>query len=266
MSQGWSLTLLGWILIWGLSGASAGVLALGHFGRLSLKQIRFGWLRTHWDFSWKYLASTLVTQVAILIGVGLIALFSSPAAVAAVRAVTLLTRPGFAVKNAVGQSVATDIARDDPRGRDLWQQIRRAIVITTSVAAVNTLALLALDDRIGTTLLGETWPLAAALVLPAGLQLAMETLSTGTRESILGHREVDIVLLIDSLGAVLWVVAAGVGAALGDAQGVLWGGVLAEATRAVVWWAAFLRRLPRWNAAEPAAVVPSRSAVSSAMT
>jgi hypothetical protein len=197
--------------------------------------------------------------------VGLIAGLSSPAAVAAVRAVTLLTRPGFTVKNAVGQSIATDVARDDPGGADLWAHVWRGIGITTLIAVVNTAVLMLLDDRSGSAVLGNTWPLAAALVLPAGLQLVMETLSTGTRESIIAHREIDVVLLIDSLGSVLWVLAAGIGAVVGDASGVVWAGVLAEALRAIVWWGVFLRRVPRWNADRPRAT-PSAHSVKPVVT
>jgi hypothetical protein len=93
----------------------------------------------------------------------------------------------------------------------------------------------------------------------------METLSTGTRESIIAHREIDVVLLIDSLGSVLWVLAAGIGAVVGDASGVVWAGVLAEALRAIVWWGVFLRRVPRWNADRPRAT-PSAHSVKPVVT
>jgi len=247
--SGRHLDLIGCILVWAGSGALSGLLVFTQYPALKLREVNLRWLRGHWDFSWKYLVSTFVTQGAVLVGAAMIAAISSAAAVAAVRAVTLLTRPGAAVKNAIGQSLVTDVAREDPRGSDLWRHVRRGIAITTLAAIVNTGALLLLDDRVGRLILGKTWPLAAVLVVPAGLQLLADALATGTRETIIARKEIGLVVWIDVGGSVLWVLASGIGAAVAGAPGVVWAGVVAETIRAALWWAFFLRRLPRWNAA-----------------
>jgi O-antigen/teichoic acid export membrane protein len=249
---GHDLSLLGCVAIWAGSGAAAGLLVLVHYPHLRPRHVNLGWLRGHWDFSWKYLVSTFATQGAVLIGAGLIAGITSAAAVAAVRSVTLLTRPGFAVKIAIGQSLATDIARDDPRNAELWRHVRRGIAVTALASALNVGALLMVNDDVGKLILGDTWPLAAVLVLPAGLQLFIDSLATGTRETIIARKEIGLVAVIEVAGSVMWVLAAGIGAALGGAKGVVWAGVVVEAVRAAVWWGFFLRRLPQWNAAKRA--------------
>lgn len=254
---GHDLNLVGCIVIWAGSGALAGFLVLVHHPQLRPRHVNLRWLRGHWDFSWKYLVSTFATQGAILVGAGLIAGITSAAAVAAVRSVTLLTRPGFAVKNAIGQSLATDIARDDPRHSELWRHVRRGIAVTALAAILNVGGLMALNDHVGRLILGDTWPLAAVLVLPAGLQLLMDAFATGTRETIIARKEIGLVAVIDVAGSVMWILAAGVGAAVGGARGVVWAGVVVEAIRALLWWGFFLRRLPTWNAAERVEFAPS---------
>ncbi len=231
------------ILAWAGSGAAAGAVVFLQGYAFRARSVNLSWLRRRWDFSWKYLLGAVSAQASVLAVVTVIAWFSTAAAVAAVRAVTLLTRPGYAVQVAVGQSMATDIARDRPGARALWAHVIRAVAITSFVAAGNVLLLFILPDPVGEAILGNVWPLAEPLLLPAGLQLLLAVLGSGTRDAMLGRREITLVTTIDVVASLVLVVAAGVGAVLADAEGVLWALVVAQVAMTLVWWGVFVARV-----------------------
>ena len=241
------------LLLWGGSGAIAGVLVFFQpYGFRPRKHLGLSWLRERWSFSWKYLVGATAAQLSVLASVSVITVVSNAAAVAAVRAVTLLVRPGYTVQVAVGQSVATDIARDEPRPGVVWKHVGRAVVLTGAVAVANIGVLLVLPDSLGRAVLGNTWPLAAPLLVPAGVQLLLSVVGTGTRDALLGLHRVTVVVLVDVVGAVILVGAAGVGALVADARGVLWALVAAQALMTLVWWVLFARTMERLDGPEAA--------------
>ena len=71
-------------------------------------------------------------------------------------------------------------------------------------------------------------------------------------------RQIQSVMVVDILGTVLSIVGLVVGAAIDDAQGAMWGGVVGQAITAAVWWVVLLRHLtdhdavPRAGHADPA--------------
>lgn len=230
------------LLLWGGSGGVAGLLVLGHGYGIRPGNISLTWLRRRWDFSWKYLLGAASAQLSVLGAVTVIVAFSTAATVAAVRAVTLLIRPGYTVQVAVGQSMTTDIARENPGPRGVWAHVLRAIAITSVVAVANVAFLLLMPDPVGRAILGNTWPLAEPLILPAGLQLLLAVLGSGTRDAMLGRRQITLVTVIDVAASLLLIAAAGIGAVVADARGVLWAMVIAQAALTVLWWVVFLTR------------------------
>ena len=128
----------------------------------------FAWLRERWDFSWRSMVSGLSASGTALATASLMTLFSSPIAVAAFRAATLLGAPSTAVQMAVGTSAAADIAREREDPRAVWRHVRRAILIATVVGVLNLVVLVFLPDVVGHAVLGEAWDIVEPLMLEIG--------------------------------------------------------------------------------------------------
>lgn len=241
-------TLAWFIAAWAGSGAVAGLLLLWQH---PAREVRVGlsWLRYTWPFSWRYLISYSSTQGAALgasSGVGAIA---GATALGGLQGALLLVRPFMTVQVAAIAASVGEISRSLGADQGLRRRVARISALTTGMALVNALVLLALPDRLGELVLGASWEAAEPLLLATGVQIVCLGAMTGTRAGLLGLRAIRKVMVIDIATTVMVLVASIAGAAIDGVTGALWAVALGQALLAVAWWIAFLTHT---RLAEPA--------------
>jgi len=231
-----SLTVL--VAVWAGSGALAALWVFVQYGAPTSGGV--AWLRERWAFSWRAMVSGLAASGTALATASLMSLLSSPIAVAAFRAATLIGAPSTAVQMAVSTSAAADIAReaDDPVA--VWRHVRRAIAIATVVGILNLVVLVFLPDVLGHALLGEAWDVVKPLMLAVGLKVLLMAAQSGLRASLIGRRLISVAMVTDIVSIVLVGVCMVVGAAMGGAEGALWAMAVGTGVSTFCWWAALL--------------------------
>lgn len=228
-------TLLVCIVAWAGTGALSGLLVLGQYGVPRPVDLTLAWLRSRWDFSWRSLATSVITEATTLAGFAVVSVISSAVAIAAVRAATLLTRPGSALLSGVAHASVAEMSRDRPTDRALRAGVRKAMLLSVLAAVANLAVLVALPDAVGRAVLGRTWEVAEPLLLAAGLQLVMIAARNGVRAALLSRREITLIMAADVTGGVLLIVLSVIGAVIADAQGIIWAGVIGQALISAGW-------------------------------
>jgi O-antigen/teichoic acid export membrane protein len=136
----------------------------------------------------------------------------------------------------------------------------RIVVASVSVAGagavmLGTLLLAAMPESLGSELLGDTWPNARRLILPAGLAIAGNMFIVGP---LLGLRALGAAtssLTARLICSVLTVVSSlGVLAAGGSLGAVVWSIGISVWLGALIWWFVFLRVHERAENAPPPAI------------
>ena len=224
------------VAVWAVSGACAGLVVLVQYGLPAGSGMR--WVRERWDFSWRSMVSGLTASATVLVTSSLMALFSSPLAVAAFRSATLLASPSTAVQLAVSTSAATDIARerDDPAA--VARHMRRAIVIAAAIAVANLVVLVFLPDVIGRLLLGAAWQVVEPFMLAVSLRIVLMSAQAGIRASLIGRHRIQLAMVTDIVSIVLVGLTMVIGAAVGDVAGALWGMAAGTGVSTLCWYVA----------------------------
>lgn len=253
-------TLMWLVAAWAGSGAISGAWVFVQHGIPRGRELSLDWLRERWHFSWRSLVASSSSAAVALVGSSLMAIVSGPVAVAAVRAALLLERPSTTVQTAVATSAATDIARERADNAGLLRHQRRTMTASIAVAVVNMAVLLLIPDAVGKLVIGQVWEIVEPLLLVVGFHVAALAAQSGVRAALMGRRQIQSVMVVDILGTVLSIIGLVVGAALADAEGAMWGGVVGQSITAVVWWTVLLRHLaqhepePRSEPADPAVI------------
>jgi O-antigen/teichoic acid export membrane protein len=249
-------TLVGFIAAWGGSGAAAGLLLFTQY-RAREVRLNLSWLRHTWGFSWRYVISYMSTQGAALgtsSGVGAIA---GARALGGVQGALLLVRPFMTFQVAAIAASIGEITRSLAKPQQLRLHVARITVLTTGIALLNALVMLILPDRLGEVVLGASWHAAQPLLLPAGVQIVLMGLITGSRAGLLGTRAIRKVVVIDSAGAVVLLIAAISGASINGAKGALWAACVGLGLQTVAWWVTFLRHASDAMPPAPAPAAPA---------
>lgn len=255
LSESPSLTLV--VGAWTGTGAVAALWVFLQYGIPTENWLT--WVRERWGFSWRSLVSSVAGSGTTLLTASLMTAVSSPVAVAAFRAATLLGAPSTTVQMAVGTSAATDIAREREDDHAVSQHVRRAILISTAVGVVNLAVLIFLPDVIGHALLGASWDMVKPLMLALGLKVLLMAAQSGIRASLIGRRLINPAVVTDIVSMVLVGVCMIIGAALGDAEGALWAMAVGTGVSTGCWWIALWwtrhRATVRRTASRPASLV-----------
>lgn len=233
-----SRSLWQFIAAWAASGAAAGLLVLWqHRGtriRLSLS-----WLAETWSFSWRYLISYTSTQGSGLAAAILLAAISGARALGGVQGALLLQRPFMTFQVAAVASGVGEISRAAADRLQVRRMVGKITLLTTGVALLNGIVLLALPDQLGEAVLGATWQEAKHLLLPTAAQILLIGLMIGFRTGLLGMRAVHKAVVIDVSTTVLILVLTVSGAIIDGAEGAMWGVAISHAAGATIWWAVF---------------------------
>jgi O-antigen/teichoic acid export membrane protein len=252
-------TLMWLVAAWAGSGAVSGAWVFAQHGIPRARELSLDWLRHRWHFSWRSLVASSSSAAVALVGSSLMAIVSGPVAVAAVRAALLLERPSTTVQTAVATSAATDIARERSDNAGLLRHQRRTMVASIAVAVINMAILLVIPDSVGKLLLGRVWDIVQPLLLVVGFHVVAIAAQSGVRAALMGRRQIQSVMIVDITGTVLSIVGLVIGAALADAEGAMWGGVIGQTITAAIWWVVLVRHLAQHEPAPQAA--PADTAV-----
>ena len=236
-------TLMWLVAAWAGTGALSGMWVFVQHGIPRARELSLDWLRERWHFSWRSLVASSSSAAVALIGSSLMAIVSGPLAVAGVRAALLLERPSTTVQTAVATSAATDIAREKSDNAGLLRHQRRTMTASILVALANLAVLMVIPDSVGKLLLGNVWKIVEPLLLVVGFHVGVLAAQSGVRAALMGRRQIHSVMIVDITGTVLSIVGLVIGAALADAQGAMWGGVVGQGITAVLWWSVLLRHL-----------------------
>jgi O-antigen/teichoic acid export membrane protein len=236
-------TLTSVVAIWAGTGAVSGLWAFVQHGVPRGRELTLDWLRHRWHFSWRSLVASSSSAVVALVGSALMAIVSGPIAVAAVRAALLLERPSTTVQTALATSAAADIAREQPDNAGLLAHQRRTMLLSIAVAVLTMAVLVAIPRSLGRLILGDVWDVVQPLLVVIGFHVGALAAQSGVRAALIGRRKIEAVMVVDIVGTVLSIAGLVVGAALGDAEGGMWGAVVGQAATACVWWFVLLRHL-----------------------
>ncbi|KRA38572.1 MULTISPECIES: hypothetical protein [unclassified Nocardioides] len=245
-------TTLSWLIFaWALPG---GIASLWVFAQNGLPAGAWRtWLRERWHFSWRSLVGGLSASGTALVTASLMTVFSDALAVAAFRSATLLAAPSTAVQMAVATAAAADVARDREVPGAYWHHVRRAIVISAIVGLLNLVLLVFLPDVVGRAVLGDSWEIVEPLMLAVSLKVLLMAAQSGVRAALIGRHHIQVAMWTDVISIALVGVSMVVGAALGDAEGGLWGMAVGTGISTVCWWVALWWK-GRGDAPEPQAV------------
>lgn len=244
-------TLLNLTAVWAGSGALASLLLLAQYGFLRPREIFSTWLRERWHASWRLLVGNVTATGSALAGASLIAIVSTPLAVAAVRGAILLGRPTSAIQNAVASSMAADVAREQSDDRSLMRHQQRTMLVSAGVALINLVVLFAIPDSLGRAVLGNVWPVLAPLLLPVSLWLIAAAAQAGAPPALIGRRQFQTAMVVQIVGGLLNVTALVGGAVIAGVEGAVWGLVVGQLAMAACWWFGLVRYLRRRRVPEP---------------
>lgn len=230
-------SVVAFVLAWGLSGAvAAGVGCLQASLVPDPGRVR-DWLRRQRDLGPRYLVENVSNSGASqlrMYGLGAIA---GLADVGSVRGAELLLGPFLAIL--MGLSLVT-VAEAARVLRQAPHRLRQFCLLLgagqAGAAMLWGIALLLVSDRLGTLVLGEVWPPASRLIIPATLGVMGASLCTGAAAGLraLGMAKRSMrSQLIASAGYVTFGL---VGAAASGAVGSAWGVAAATWFGAAVWW------------------------------
>lgn len=232
--------VLAWfVAVWAGTGALAGLLTFwqNHGNPITLT---LAWIRFTWPFSWRYLISYSSNQGAALVGTSVVGAVAGKAALSGVTGNVTIVRPFGTFQIAAVAAGTSRVARSSMRPREVFALGMKFSTLTTVVAAINGLVLLALPDRIGKAFLGgPVWELAKPLLWANAAQVICLGIITGARAGMLGMRAARYTVKIDVATTVLVLVATVVGVAVHGVLGAFWAVGIAQAVMATVWWSTF---------------------------
>lgn len=222
---------LGWVG----SGVAASLLVFAqHRPRLAGGR---AWLRERWYYSWRFLLSFVALQGSTLGFSVVIAVVAGAKAMGAVRGVLLLLRPYMTFQTASVAAGVAEVANDPDSYRD-GGHLRRTVIVSLAVAAVNAVILLVLPDALGRLVLSDTWDATEALLLPACVQILALGLIAGPRAHLIGSKAVSVTVPIDIASTVVTLVLGTIGVFIDGAYGAYWGVSSGSVVAALMWWSA----------------------------
>src|ERR1044072_8870754 len=231
-------TVVAFLLAWGLSAGVAAIYGCFQTGMLPRLSGVFSWLRDMRELGTRYMIENLSnsgsTQLRMY-GLGAIA---GLAAVGSVRGAELLMGPFMAVLMGLSFVAVPEAARVLRRSP---YRLTRFCFVLGGVQSGGTLLwgvalLLLMNDRIGMFVLGETWFVAAPLIIPATLSVANAGFINGAAAGLraLGNARRSLRCLL--IMSCAYVVFGWAGEYLGGAIGSAWGAAWATLLGAIVYW------------------------------
>lgn len=222
-------------------GASAGVSAL--YGCVRARALPrptsvMPWLREQRDLGFRYVIENVSNSGAGQVRTFGLGVITGLVAVGSVRGAELLLGPFLAVLMGLSLVAVPEAARIANANRARLPAFCLALGGVQAVAAL-TWGLgvyFLLPDSIGFRLLGEVWPAASTLILPATLTAAFAGLDSGASTGLRALGAARRSLRAQLVTSTAYITCALVGAALAGAYGASWGTALGCALGLAIWW------------------------------
>lgn len=232
--------VLAWfVAVWGGTGALCSVLTFSQNRGFPIA-FSIGWIRFTWPFSWRYLISYSANQGASLVGTSTIGAVAGKTALSGVGGNISLVRVFGTFQIAAVAAGTSRVARSSLRPRQVLGLGAKFSLLTTTVAAINGLILVALPDRIGQAVLGgPVWEAAKPLLWANAAQIICLGIVTGARAGMLGMRAARYTVKIDVATTVVVLVATVVGVIVDGVLGAFWAVGIGQALMAIIWWTTF---------------------------
>ncbi|MET3985233.1 hypothetical protein [Streptomyces sp. PvR034] len=225
------------VLAWGGSAAVAAVYGCFQSGIRPRMGGARGWLREQRDLGYRYLAENVGLSGAYQIrayGLGAIVGVTS---VGAVRGAELLLGPFLAVL--MGLSLVT-VAEAARVLRQAAHRLGRFCLLLGGGQAGAALlwgaCLLLVPDRLGELVLGEVWPAASQLIVPATLGVAGASIGTGAAAGLRALGAARRSLRCQMFASACYAGGGVGGAVVAGTVGSSWGVAAATLSSSAVWW------------------------------
>lgn len=236
---------LAWfVIVWGGTGSLASMLTFSQNRGFPIA-LNIDWIRFTWPFAWRYLISYSANTGASLVGTSALGVVAGKTQLAGVTGNVSLVRVFGMVQIASVAAGTSRVARSSLRPRQVLRLGAKFSALTTFVAAVNGLILVALPDRVGEAVLGgPVWHAAKPLLWANAAQILCLGIITGARAGMLGMRAARFTVKIDVATTVVVLAATIIGVTVDGVLGAFWAVGIGQAAMAIVWWSVF-----RWYAA-----------------
>lgn len=232
-------TVVGFLLAWGAASTVAAVCGGIQLRVLPRLPAARSWFRRHRDLGSRYLVENVSVSGSTQILMYALGAIAGAADVGTLRGAELLMGPFMTVLMGVTLFAVPEGAR---LLRDSSGNLRRFCFTLGMVQASGALAwgaavLLLLPESAGRSLLGQVWPSASTLIVPATLSLMCASMREGAIPGLraLGASRRSLLTQLTDAGVAL--VAGVLGAVLAGALGAAWALVTARVLGAgVAWW------------------------------
>lgn len=225
------------VLAWGGSAAVAAVYGCFQSGIRPRPAGAREWVREHRDLGYRYLVeNTSVSGAGQLRAYGLGAIVGV-GAVGVVRGAELLLGPFLAVLMGLTLVTVAEAAR---MLRQAPHRLGRFCLLLGGGQAVAALlwgvVLLLMPDRAGELVLGDVWPSASELIVPATLSVAGAGLGSGAAAGLRALGAARLSLRCQLFASACYAGGGIGGAAVAGTIGSAWGVAAASACGSAVWW------------------------------
>ncbi|MFF0745396.1 hypothetical protein ACFYVL_33855 [Streptomyces sp. NPDC004111] len=230
-------TVAAFVLAWGAAAAVAAGYGWFQSGIRPRPARALGWLREQRDLGFRYLVENVSLSGASQLRAYGLGAIVGVGAVGAVRGAELLLGPFLALLmglSLVTVAEAARVLRQSPH-----RLARFCFLLGGGQAAAALLwggALLLMPDRLGELVLGDVWPAASLLIVPATLGVAGAGLGTGAAAGLRALAAARRSLRCQLFASACYVGGGLGGAAAGGTVGSAWGVAAATAASSAVWW------------------------------
>ncbi|WP_231104817.1 MATE family efflux transporter [Haloechinothrix halophila] len=231
-------SVFGFLLAWGGAAAVAAMFGWAQTGLMPHAGGVGPWLRQQRDLGPRYLVENVSISGAVQVRMYGLGAIAGLADVGAVRGADLLLGPFIAVTMGlalVAVPEASRVLRSHPRRLRLFclglggLQVGGALMWGLGL-------LVLLPNELGLGLLGEVWPAASVLLIPATLAVAGVGLSNGATAGLRALGAARRSLRCQLAAAAGLITGGLLGAAIADASGSAWGVAIAAWCAAIFWW------------------------------
>ena len=227
---------------WALGGVAASVLGLAQMKCSPSPRDALRWLREHRDLAVPCVLEFFAGQGAYQFSVFIVAALAGLTASAAVRGVQTVFGPLVVISAGVTMAAVPELSRIAHRSRTEFLRGASLAGLSVGTAAVATgVFLLVLPARVGTALLGASWPIARPLIPFLLVQKAAEGLSVGAFSGLRALRKAKQTATLRTATGLATIGAAVVGAGVDGARGFMISMSIVAPIATALWWARLLR-------------------------
>ena len=224
------------VIAWAIGGAVGGIVGVAQARVVPRLAVR-AWLGEHRDIAPRMAVEGVILSGAQQILLVAISVIAGLASVAAVRAGQVLMNALHIATYGIYLAIVPEAVRLLTRSAAALRRLCLAVAAGLSaITAAWTVVLLLLPEPVGRALLGETWPLARAVIVPMALVTIGGAIQIGGVVGLRAFAAAGRSLRARIASSALMFVGGIAGAILGGAIGTAWGMAIGVLAGSLVWW------------------------------